>query len=100
MPKTTNPLAKKSAFSINVILTLIVVVAAAVVIGGVLVFNGNGGKNSAAVLRRPDSNTLSVAPDNRVTLVEFLDYQCPACHNYYAGITKKLEQDYQGRITF
>lgn len=58
------------------------------------------GGNAADVLRRPDSHTLLAAPDNKVTVVEFLDYQCPACAGYYMNITKKLEKDYAGRITF
>ena len=34
MPKTNNPLTKKSGLSINVVLTVVVVVVAVVVIGG------------------------------------------------------------------
>jgi protein-disulfide isomerase len=52
------------------------------------------------VLQRPDSHRLTEAADAKVTVVEFLDYQCPACAGYYRNITKKLEQDYAGRITF
>jgi protein-disulfide isomerase len=105
MPKTTNPLTKRSGASINIILTVIVVVVAAVVIGGVLLLNGNHNEGSSAtvsadVLRKPDSHTLTQSPDNKVTVVEFLDYQCPSCAQYYKGITQRLEQDYQGRITF
>jgi protein-disulfide isomerase len=51
-------------------------------------------------LRPADSHTLSQAPDTKVTVVEFLDFQCPACAYYYTNVTKKLEQDYQGRVTF
>ncbi|WP_263248755.1 DsbA family protein [Saccharopolyspora rosea] len=111
MPKTNNPLTKKNGLSINVVLTVVVVVVAVVVIGGVLLFGrgGNGAPNqapnpgqpvAAELLRKPDSNMLSQAPDGKVTVVEFLDYQCPACHQYYAALTKKVEQDYEGRINF
>jgi protein-disulfide isomerase len=107
MSKNQNPLTKKSGLSTNIILTIAVVVVAILVIGGVLFFNrgggneGTGGQTVAAdVLRKPDSNVLLASPDNKVTVVEFLDYQCPACHQYYEGLTKQVETDYAGKITF
>jgi len=109
MSKNKNPLTEKSSgATTNIILTVIVVIVAIAVIGGVLLFNRggdsggeSGGRTVAAdVLRKPDSNLLSEAPDGKVTVVEFLDYQCPACHQYYSNLTKKIEQDYQGKITF
>lgn len=107
MPKNTNPVTQKSGTSINLLLTAVVVVVAVLVIGGVLLFNrGGGGEETgsgavpAEVLRNPESNMLSEAPDDKVTVVEFLDFQCPSCHQYYQGVTKKLEEDYQGRINF
>lgn len=107
MPKTNNPLTKRSGSSINVLLTVVVVVVAVVVIGGVLWFSGD--KKQAAspdqtvpaeVLNPPDANTVSKSPDGKVTLTEFLDYQCPSCHQSYQALTKDLEQKYEGRITF
>lgn len=98
--------------SANLIATLAIVVLAVVVIGGVLLFNrsddtgdnGNSGGAPATIpaeLRAgPDSNTLTKAADGKVTVVEFLDYQCPACAAYYANVTKKLEADYADKITF
>jgi protein-disulfide isomerase len=106
---TKNPLTTKRRVSINTILTLLVVVVAVVVIGGVLLTNradplatseASGGGTAAEVLRKPDSHTLLEAADGKVTVVEFLDYQCPACAGYYHNITKKLEHDYAGQITF
>lgn len=88
--------------SVNVILTVGLVVLAALVIGGIVIFNRSD--DTAAVppekLAPAGAHTLSTANGNKVTLVEFLDYQCPACASYYANVTKKIEQDYQGRITF
>jgi protein-disulfide isomerase len=105
-----NLLTTRSRVSTNMILTLVVLVVAVAVIGGVLVVNrdnpsavgpaSGGGAVAADVLHRPDSHLLSEAADVKVTVVEFLDYQCPACAGYYRNITKKLEQDYAGRITF
>lgn len=105
MPKTANPVSRRRRPSINVILTAIVVTLGVVVIGGVLVANSGGSTPKpnavpAEVLRKPDSHTLTEAPGNEVTVVEFLDYQCPSCAKYYHGVTKDIERDYRGRITF
>lgn len=108
MPKNSNPLAKKSGPSTNMILTILVALVAVLVVGGVLLFSGSGNDNSnangsrvpAEVLTNPSSHTLSESPDGKVTVVEFLDYQCPMCKKYYDSITKQIEQEYQGRITF
>jgi protein-disulfide isomerase len=109
MPKSKNPLTRRSGLSINVVLTVVVVVVAVLVIGGVLVINrGTADSNTntgsqtvaADVLRKPDSNVLTEAPNSRVTVVEFLDFQCPVCHNYYDTVTKQVETDYAGKITF
>ncbi|RCW43170.1 protein-disulfide isomerase [Halopolyspora algeriensis] len=107
MPKKTNPVTQRSGTSTNIILTAIVLVVAVAVIGGVLLFN-NGGNNQAgsgqtvpaSVLQKPDSNTLSQAPQGAPTLVEFVDYQCPSCYRYYQSVTSKIEQEYQGEINF
>lgn len=110
MSKKQNPVTQKSGVSTNVILTVVVVVVAVVVIGGVLLFNRGGGDNggtgasepavAAEVLRKPDSNVLTEAPDGKVTVAEFVDYQCPVCQKYYSEVIKKIETDYAGRITF
>ncbi|MEV6226632.1 thioredoxin domain-containing protein [Saccharopolyspora shandongensis] len=108
MSKNKNPVTEKSGLSTNVILTIVVVVVAIVVIGGVLLFNRSGSENNASsgpavaaeILRKPDSHVLTSAPDDKVTVVEFLDYQCPGCHSYYSGLTKQVEKDYAGKITF
>lgn len=107
MSKTSNPLTRRRGMSSNLVLTVIVLFVAIAVIGGVLLFHGGnnnqGGAASAAsgeVLRRPDSHTLSEAQGDKVTVVEFLDYQCPSCAAYYKNLTKQIEREYAGRITF
>jgi protein-disulfide isomerase len=93
--------------STNMIATVAVVVLAVVVIGGVLLFNQSGdptptssGSIPSELRATPDSNKLTESEDDKVTVVEFLDYQCPACAGYYANVTKKIETEYAGRITF
>ena len=93
----------------NVIATVVIVVIAIVVIGGVLLLNrdnaepadgGSGDAIPSELRAGPDSNTLTTSSAGKVTVVEFLDYQCPACAGYYTSVTKQLEADYAGKITF
>lgn len=97
-----NPMTARGGPSLNVILTGVVVLVAVLVIGGVLLFNRSDGGEAVPkeALFPAGAHTLSRVEGDKVTLVEFLDFQCPACAAYYANITKELERDYQGRITF
>ncbi len=56
------------------------------------------GPADPALLVRPDSQKIE-APGARVILVEFGDYQCPACAAA-EPVIKQVLKDYQGRITF
>ncbi|NUT53992.1 MAG: thioredoxin domain-containing protein [Saccharothrix sp.] len=102
--KRRNVVTARRGPSLNLILTGIVVLLAIAVIGGVLLLNRSDDSGGGAVpnetLVPAGAHTLSRAEDGKATLVEFLDFQCPACASYYSGITKQLEEDYRGRITF
>ncbi|WP_424186663.1 DsbA family protein [Actinokineospora sp. G85] len=103
MPSTNrSSTTARSGLSLNVILTAVVVVVAVAVIAAVLLAGrpDTAGGSSNETLRPPGSHTLSQVAGDKVTVVEFLDFQCPACASFYTNITKKLEQDYAGRITF
>lgn len=47
---------------------------------------------------RPDTHKLSVAKDGKVTLVEFLDFECEACGALFPAM-EELRSDYDGKIT-
>ncbi len=106
MSKSNNPVTQRSGASTNIILTVIVLVVAVAVIGGVLWFGGNNNSQAAdpadpktaELIAPPDSNKVSDSPDDKVTLTEFLDFQCPACQQNYQQLTKDLEQKYQGSL--
>lgn len=48
---------------------------------------------------RADSHRLSTAPDGKVTLVEFLDFECEACRAYFP-VVEELRTAYEGKVTF
>jgi protein-disulfide isomerase len=84
------------------IMTALVAVFAGVLIAIFMLGNNNNPSNSDAAvpnadkLIRSDSHSTDTGA---VKVVEFGDYQCPACENAYP-ITKQLMSEYQGRITF
>lgn len=94
----------------NLKLTLAVVVAAVIGIGGLLAWTNSGSSPTAAdrapsapapaeMLVRPDSHRLSTAADGKVTVVEFLDFECEACKAMFPVI-ERLRAEYGDRVTF
>ncbi|MBC9003665.1 DsbA family protein [Micromonospora aurantiaca (nom. illeg.)] len=91
----------------NTRLTLAVAAALVLLITGLLAVNRPdepratpaNGDVDAAVLVREDSHRLSTAADGKVTLVEFLDFECESCAAAYPAI-KQILATYQDRITF
>lgn len=77
------------------------VVAVAIVLGvsnrGDDATGSTAGGDSPVV--RENSHRLSTASDDRVTLVEFLDFECEACRAAYPFV-EQLREDYEGRVTF
>lgn len=53
---------------------------------------------NSAILIRTDSQKVS-SPSATVTLVEFGDYQCPACGVYHP-LVKKLVEEFSDKLTF
>ncbi|MGC4885622.1 DsbA family protein [Micromonospora sp. DT227] len=92
----------------NTRLTLAVAAALVLLIAGLLTVTRRdepspatqaSGAVDAAVLVRDDSHRLSTAADGKVTLVEFLDFECESCAAAYPAI-KQIVAAYQDRITF
>ncbi len=82
-----------------------VAVAAVVAIVGVVSYQLATGNeevdedNRASVAVRDDSHRLDTAPDGKVTIVEFLDFECEGCRAAYPFV-EQLRETYAGRVTF
>jgi len=90
------------------ILTGIGIVTLAIVVGAAFLFGGKSSPNTSTptkiseeqskILIHEDSHTKG-AKDVKVTLVEFGDFQCPACAVSYP-IVEQILKDYDGKIKF
>ncbi|MEU7613935.1 thioredoxin domain-containing protein [Micromonospora sp. NPDC049204] len=91
----------------NTRLTLALIAVVVLVVGALLAVNRpahppaattEAGAIESTVLVREDSHRLSTAPDGKVTLVEFLDFECESCAAAYPAV-KQILATYQDRIT-
>nr|WP_083976591.1 thioredoxin domain-containing protein [Herbidospora sakaeratensis] len=71
----------------------------AVVIAAFLVFDRTQTASADGSYVREDSHVLSKAADGKVTLVEFLDFECEACRAYFP-VVEELRKKFEGRVTF
>ncbi len=80
------------------------VVTIAIIIGGAFFLGGSSTPNKpvppadAKILVRSDSNK-EIVPNAKVTLVEFGDFQCPACGASFP-VVEQILQTYKGKINF
>lgn len=76
------------------------------VLGGLIFMNtrDSGGPVNADAAENPktvraDSHMLSTAEDDKVNLVEFLDFECEACKAQFP-VMERIREEYEGRINF
>lgn len=76
-----------------------------VALAAILVINRAGNRPTAVPsntqdgpVLRADSHRIATAPGSKVTVVEFLDFECPSCGAAYPSVKQMLDT-YQGRIT-
>ncbi|MET8054343.1 MULTISPECIES: DsbA family protein [unclassified Streptosporangium] len=95
----------------NLKITLIIAAVMAAIIAAIAVFGDFGTQSTrpaadaagaqsapAQLLVREDSHRLSTAADGKVTLVEFLDFECEACGAAFPHM-ERIRAEYDGRIT-
>lgn len=80
---------------------IILIIAAVVAVGivGLVGFANSNQMDAAAIMEkivREDSHSIG---DGEVQVVEFGDYQCPACGSAHPTV-EKLKEEYEGDITF
>ncbi|MDX8148545.1 thioredoxin domain-containing protein [Lentzea sp. BCCO 10_0061] len=71
----------------NARLSLIIVAVVAVVVAGFFLFSRN------------DTTAAPQSADGKVTVVEYLDLECPSCRAAYPGV-ERLKTEYGDRVTF
>ncbi|HUQ59093.1 DsbA family protein [Lentzea sp.] len=71
----------------NARLSLVIVAVVAVVAAGFLLFS------------RDDTTALEKPADGKVTVVEYLDLECPSCRAAHPGV-ERLRAEYGERVTF
>ncbi|MFD4673239.1 DsbA family protein [Lentzea sp. NPDC058450] len=99
----------------NARISLIIIATVVVVVGGFILMSRlttpaqpQAGTTRAAgpvaaapadLLVRPDSHKLNDVPNAKVTLVEFLDFECESCRAAYPSV-EQLRAEYGDRVTF
>lgn len=72
----------------NARLSLVIVAVVAVIVAGFLLFS-----------RNDDTTAAPRSGDGKVTVVEYLDLECPSCRAAFPGV-EKLRGEYGDRVTF
>jgi protein-disulfide isomerase len=75
-----------------------VVVVIVLIFVGIFAFSHKSNGSSTSTNGSPSNHTEGSSPLG-VTLVEYGDYQCPYCGQYYP-IVKQVQQEYSNRIVF
>lgn len=87
---------KTPSKAVLVTLSVIVLLALAV---AVYALTRSASAPSTAETVRADSHVLDDGEEDAVTVVEFLDFECPSCGAFYP-VVEDLREKYDGRITY
>jgi len=88
-----------SKWNIGIAAALVVAATAAIVIAFVQPFAEDPAEAETMSVIEENSHRLDVADDGKVTVVEFLDFECEVCGAVYPAI-EQLREEYAGRVTF
>ena len=92
-------MSKNTKISLAMLAVFAVIVAGALLISRPTATTAAPEAGGAAATVREDTHTLSTAADGKVTLVEFLDFECESCLAMYPTM-ERIRAEYDGRITF
>lgn len=76
---------------------IIVVIVLAFV--GLVVLNGNKNTSTTNTTSNQVTNHVIGLGKSGVTLVEYADYECPYCEQYFS-VTKQIQQEYNTQVSF
>ena len=68
-----------------------------VVFAGILVFHGNKSDNGKGGNSNQATNHVEGNTNAKVTLLEYGDYECPVCENYFATV-QQVQQKYNDTV--
>ena len=90
--------------SYSVILWASIIAAFALVAGGMfwIVEQSSSGNNinAPSVNEITSSDHILGKTDSKVTLVEYADFECPACGVFYTETLKRIQSEYKDRVRF
>ncbi len=78
---------------------LLILAALVLIFFGVIIFTKQSKKNDSGSVNSGGSNHIVGSSSSGVALVEFGDFQCPACASYHP-ILKEIKTKYAEQITF
>lgn len=76
-----------------------IVAAIVVVFVGILALSGNKGNNGGKGSTSSATSHTEGDQTSKVTLVEYGDYECPVCENYYLAV-QQVQQKYNDTVKF
>ncbi len=80
-----------AAYSKTLFISLIVIIGVFIIIGAVLIFSNGEGEEASVLDLREDDNIIG-NPEASVEIIEYSDYQCPACGVLSVVMTEVREE--------
>lgn len=88
-----------SKWNIGIAVSLVIAATATIVVAVAQPFDAAPPNTETLSVLEDNSHRLSEADDDKVTVVEFLDFECEVCGAVYPAI-EQLREEYAGRVTF
>lgn len=79
--------------------TLIWIIAIVVILGGALYFFSRSGGSEVVAINLEETDWTRGATNPKVTLIEYGDFQCPACA-VYEDVVQKIQADFKDTLVF
>jgi len=90
---------KTSKIRNQIIIWIVVVIAIGGGIYGLMQIESDGGSSTTQVNTISESDNTKGNPEANVILIEYSDFQCPACVSYQSMV-KQLMEEYNDKINF